>query len=101
VDKIGGGGRERNGRGVSERRRSRLEVVQEIMSGLGGEIYREREVEGGKGLELSFSSIQRLVGEWKKHGVEGVSWGEGTDRGGYGISREWREFTREKVSRVE
>jgi putative transposase len=87
VDKIEGGGRE--GR---ERVRSRLEVVQEILSAPDRRSYREREVEGAKRLELSLSSIQRLVREWKKHGVEGLSWRERSDRGGYRISGEWREF---------
>ena len=78
---------------MSEGKRSRLEVVQEIMSAPDRGSYRERDAVGAKRLELSLSSIQRLVREWKKHGFEGLNWRERSDRGGYRIAVDWRECT--------
>jgi putative transposase len=92
VDKIEPGRRGVEGRDLGEEVGLRLEVVQEILSAPDRGSYREREVEGAKRLGLSVSSIQRLVREWKKHGVEGLSWRERSDRGGCRISGEWREF---------
>lgn len=77
---------------MSARQRERLEVVQDLMGAADRVSYRQREAAAAERLELSISSIQRLVREWKKQGVGGLSWRERSDRGEYRISQEWRDF---------
>lgn len=79
-------------RQMSERQRKRMEVIQELVAAPDKETYRERERAGAKRLNMSVSSIQRLVRAWKKEGVAGLSWRERSDRGQSRISKDWQDY---------
>ena len=59
---------------LSERQRLRVEVIQDLMGASDREEYRQRQQAAAERLNLSISSIQRLVREWKQKGIAGLSW---------------------------
>jgi putative transposase len=77
---------------MSDRQRERMEVIQALLAAPDPETYRERERSAAKRLNLSVSSIQRLVRAWKKEGVAGLSWRERSDRGQSRISKDWQDY---------
>ncbi len=77
---------------LSERQQERVSVIQELLAAEDRRTYRQRQQEAAKQLNLSISSIQRLVREWKKKGIAGLSWRERSDRGKARISEEWQKF---------
>jgi putative transposase len=77
---------------TSERMQERVEVIQELLGAADREEYRQRTQAAAERLNLSVSSIQRLVRAWKQQGVAGLSWRERSDRGQFRISEEWQKF---------
>lgn len=77
---------------LSERQRLRVEVIGDLMGATDREEYRQRQQAAAERLNLSISSIQRLVREWKQKGIAGLSWRERSDRGQFRVSAEWQAF---------
>jgi putative transposase len=77
---------------LSERQRQRLEVIQDLIAAPDQATYHQRQQAAAKRLNLSISSIQRLVREWKKKGIAGLSWRERSDRGQFRIGEDWQSF---------
>ncbi len=50
---------------LSERQRLRMEVIQDLIASPDQEMYRQRQQAAAERLNLSISSIQRLVRAWK------------------------------------
>ena len=61
---------------MSERQRLRVAVIGDLMGASDREEYRQRQQTAAERLNLSISSIQRLVREWQKQGIAGLSWRE-------------------------
>lgn len=79
-------------RQLSERQRLRVEVIEALIAAPDRAVYRQRQQAAAEQLNLSISSIQRLVREWKKQGIAGLSWRERSDRGQFRISEDWQAF---------
>lgn len=77
---------------LSERQRQRLEVIEELIAAPDQASYRQRQQAAAERLNLSISSIQRLVREWKNKGIAGLNWRERSDRGQFRISEDWQSF---------
>ena len=77
---------------LSERQRLRVEVIQDLMAAPDRASYRQRQQSAAERLDLSLSSIQRLVREWKQKGIAGLSWRDRSDRGQFRISEDWQTF---------
>jgi len=56
-------------RELSEQQRLRMEVIEDLIGSADQATYRERQQVAAERLNLSISSIQRLVREWKETGV--------------------------------
>ena len=76
----------------SERQRLRVGVIQDLIAASDRGEYRQRQQAAAERLNLSISSIQRLVREWKQKGVAGLSWRERSDRGQLRLSEDWQAF---------
>ncbi len=77
---------------LREQQRLRVEVIQGLMGASDREEYRQRQQAVAERLNLSISSIQRLVREWKRRGIAGLSWRDCSDRGQFRVSEEWQAF---------
>jgi len=88
----GCGGEEMIGPVLNERDCLRVEVIQDLVSAPDRETYRQRQQGAAERLNLSVSSVQRLVRKWKQQGVAGVRCRERTDRGQFRISSDWQGF---------
>lgn len=77
---------------LSEQQRLRMEVIQELIAAPDQATYRQRQTAAAERLNLSISSIQRLVRAWKEKGIAGLSWRSRSDRGQFRISEEWQKF---------
>lgn len=77
---------------LSERQRQRLEVIQNLIAAPDQATYRQRQQAAAERLNLSISSIQRLVREWEKQGIAGLSWRDRSDRGQFRIGEDWQSF---------
>lgn len=77
---------------LSERQRQRLEVIQNLIAAPDRATYRQRQQAAAERLNLSISSIQRLVREWEKQGIAGLRWRERSDRGQFRIGEDWQSF---------
>jgi putative transposase len=69
-----------------------LEVIQNLIASPDQVTYRQRQQAAAERLNLSISSIQRLVREWEKKGIAGLSWRERSDRGQFRVSEDWQSF---------
>ena len=77
---------------LNERQRLRVEVIQELMAAPDQATYRQRQQLAAERLDLSFSSIQRLVREWKQKEIAGLSWRNRSNRGQFRIPENWQTF---------
>lgn len=78
--------------GLNDRDRLRVEVIQELLSAPDRSTYRQRQQAAAERLNLSVSSVQRLVRAWKQQGVAGVRCRDRCDRGQFRISSDWQGF---------
>jgi len=72
--------------------RQRLEAVQRLLGAQGQAHYRVIQRECARRLELSVSSVQRLMRRWQEEGIAGLYRRLRKDRGVVSTSAEWQEF---------
>ena len=77
---------------LSDEAKLKMEVIQSLLEPCDHTTYGQRLREAAAKLRKSVRTVQRLVKQWEKEGLTGLTQTTRSDRGKYRIDQDWQQF---------